>query len=1011
MQGTEFEFEETTLQRLEALGYFRVHGAELERDPREVVLHDRLRAFLQARYPHEAADLAFKKFTNPEGVDPVRRNQNFLHNLTRGVEISYDDADGRRQVCHVYAIDWENPEANTFEAVQQFTVQGRIERRPDVIIFVNGLPLVLFELKSPFDEYKDAAGAFNQLGHYQHDIPQLFEFSAFCVVSDGVTTLHGMATAGLEWWAEWKCINGVDIEPGSTGSMKALVEGLFPKDRLLRYMRNFILFELDGEKLIKKGAKYHQFFVVLAAAENARRAFFEGGDRRLGVVWHTQGSGKSLEMVFLVGILRRSLNNPLIVIQVDAKALDEQLFGAFVMTKWLVGDVTQAETILDLRSKLSNEAGQVVFSTLQKFDLLDGEAVHPELTNRRDVIVIADEAHRSQYGLTYGLAANLRRALPNAKFLGFTGTPIEFGDASTRAVFGEYVEPIFDIKQAQEDKATVPLFYEARLAKLHQTNPAIDQELESILDSQDITEEEARVARWAQMEAAAGTKERVGAIARDIVSHFEQRQETQPGKAMIVCMSRRNCVLLYDALEALRPEWASTELNGGAMKIVMTNRPEVDPIEWNKAGHVTGSEQRKHLAKRLKDKNDALQIAIVCDMWLTGFDAPILNTMYVDKPMKGHNLMQAIARVNRVFKDKPGGLIVDYIGIAEYLRDATARYTTGGGKGQPAPNLEEEGMAQFLERLEAIRELVDDDLTSCDGLNSIELEDLVHHLADRMVQTDQLRDSYLLHEKSLTVAVSLVSHTEEARPYLFEVGIYQRVRVTIRKTMPQPRRGEIDTAVKALVDKSIVSEDVVDIFELTGLQKADISILDDDFLQEFANKDFPNLRLRLLEKLLKDKIALLSKTNPVVARSFREMLEDTLARYHNNALQSAQLIQLMIQMRKQMDRESEAKEQYGLSNEEVAFYDALVLTQGKLYDQPFLAELVRAIVPAVRENLKPDWTRSSRENIQASIRSAVRRVLMLRGVKQEDFDLIIARVMEHAQAVYADWPVLPLPIE
>lgn len=1032
MSGTESEFEETTIERLLALGYRYCHGANVSRESdREVVLVDSLRNFLCSHYPPEITEPALKAFLAPEGVDRVRRNQNFLQILTRGLEVPYEDDSGQRNVAHVYAINWEDPSDNDFLVVNQLTIRGRIERRPDLLIYVNGLPLVVFELKNPYDENPTVEGAFNQLQHYREDIEQLFEFNAFGVVSDGAKTLHGIPTAGIEWWAQWKSIDGRIIEPGSTGSMKILVEGLFPPERLLAYIRNFILFETDGERLTKKAAKYHQFFVVRAAAERAKAAFdnesevtglgpangFEPEfklplqpkiDNRLGVIWHTQGSGKSLEMVFLVGILRKLLHNPLIVLQVDSTDLDNQLFQQFHAARWLVGDVTQAESIKDLRLKLGNEAGQVVFTTLQKFDTLDGEAAHPVLTPRQDVIVIADEAHRSQYGLTYGMAYNLRRALPNAKFLGFTGTPIEFGDQNTPAVFGDYIEPIFDIKQSEEDHATVPLYYEPRLAKLHLTNPDIDKDIEEVLEEIGSTPEAAKTARWAQMESMAGTTERVHALARDPLDHFEKRRELQPGKSMVVCMSRRNCVALYDAIVELRPEWASSNINQGVVKIVMTSRPDLDPVEWNAAGHVTGSEQRKHLATRLKDAEDPLRLVIVRDMWLTGFDAPVLNTLYVDKPMKGHNLMQAIARVNRVFKEKPGGLIVDYIGIGEYLKEATATYTKGHGRGRPAPPIDTEAMEQFLIRLDDVRQVVPESASDAEDLSKIQLEDLVNRLADHLLQTDEIRDDYLLKEKRLASAASLVAHLSEAATYIFEVGVYQRVRALIRKTLPGPRREDIESAVRDVIDRSIASEEVVDIFSLAGLPKADISILDERFLQEFAHKEYPNLRLRLLEKLIKDQIQLLMRKNPVLAKKFREMIEDVLDRYHNNALSSAQLVQVMIEMRRQMDADSEAKERFGLSDEEVAFYDALVLTGGALYDQPFMAELVRAIVPAVRENLKPDWTRASREAIQASIRSAVKRVLMTKGVKQEDFDLIIARVMEHTRAVYADWPQMPV---
>lgn len=1009
MIGTESEFEEATLERLKALGYLYAFGEDLPREKKQVVLADRLRAFLEARYPAEAVEFALQWFSHPDGVNTERRNMAFLRSLTRGIEAPYTDESGEKRFVHLYAIDWENPEANEFLAVNQFTIEGGNTRRPDIFVFVNGLPLVLFELKSPYDEYKDAEGGYNQLRHYWHDIPQLFDFAAFCVASDLTHTLHGMPQAGFEYWTEWKSINGEDIVPSGVSTMKALLEGLFPKDRLLRYIRDFILFETVNDKVVKKGAKYHQYFVVLGAVESAVRSFQPEADPRIGVVWHTQGAGKSMEMVFFVAICRQLLGNPAFVIQVDRNALDEQLYGAFVAAEDLVGTVRRADSIDDLRSLLAGESGEVIFTTLQKFSLREGELEHPELTPRDDLIVIADEAHRTQYGLISGLARNLRLALPKAKFIGFTGTPIDFADADTRAVFGDYIRPIYDMPQSEEDRSTVPIYYEARLATLHLTNPELDKELEDLTQDYESEEVERRKPHWAEVAKLAGSRERVEAIAADIVEHFEARNGTSDGKAMIVCMSRANCVRVFEEIIALRPDWKDPALNKGAIKVVMTNRPEIDPEEWNLAGHITGSPQRSLLASRFKDPDDPLRIVIVCDMWLTGFDAPVLNTMYIDKPMKGHNLMQAITRANRVFRDKAGGVIVDTIGIAEYLKEATAKYTASGGRGKPAPPIEEDALRQFSQRLEEVRLLVPADCSGVAQLGKIEREDLVCYVVDVLCRSDPDRDAFLSTEVALSAAASLVMHLKEASKHAPEVAFYQAIRANLRKTMPKPPGPEtLDKAVRDLMDRSIQTEGVVDLFKKAGIESPDVSVLDERFVQEFSGKQYPDLRLKLLEKLMKDDLRSLERKNPVRARSFLEMLEKNLESYHNNVLTAAQLVQEMIRMRKEMDAGEEARKALGLSEEEIAFYDALVLTGGQLHDQPFLAPLVRDIVVKVKANLRPDWTRAHRENVQASIRSAVKRVLLEHGVKPEEFELIVARVMENAEAVYGQWPLMPV---
>lgn len=1009
MIGTESEFEEATLERLRHLSYGYAFGEDLHRDKRQVVLTDRLESFLASRHPQAVVEAAVQAFTHPDGVSTEQRNMAFLRMLTKGIEVKYTTADADERVEHVYAIDWRKPDLNDFLAVNQPTIEGNNTRRPDIVVYINGLPLVLFELKSPYDEYKDAEGGYNQLRHYWHDIPQLFDFVAFCIASDLTDTKHGMPQAGFEHWAEWKSINGEDVVPTGVSTMKALLEGLFPKARLLQYIRHYILFETVNEKVVKKGAKYHQFFVVEAAVAKAEEAYKPGADPRIGVVWHTQGAGKSMEMVFFVAICRQRLNNPAFVIQVDRNALDEQLYDAFVAAKDLVGTVHRADSIDDLRSLLRRESGEVVFTTLQKFSLKEGETQHPELTNRSDLIVIADEAHRTQYGLISGLANNLRLALPNAKVIGFTGTPVDFSDADTRAVFGEYIPPIYDMPQSEADKSTVPIFYEPRLATLHLVNPDLDEELDDITQDYEQDDVERRKPQWAEMARLAGAKDRVRAVAADIVDYYEKKQQLQPGKALIVCMSRANCVALFDALTELRPDWKDRDINKGAIKVVMTNRPEVDPEEWNLAGHITGSPQRSMLAGRFKDNDDPLRIVIVCDMWLTGFDAPMLNTIYVDKPMKGHNLMQAIARVNRVFENKPGGVIVDYIGIAEYLKDATAKYTASGGRGRPAPPIEVEALEQFFTRLENVRLAVPEDCTAVAELGKVEREDLICHVVDVLCKSDADRDAFLSAELALSAAASLVMHLKEAAKHAPEVAFYQAIRANVRKTMPKPPSPQtLDRAVRDLVDRSVVTDGVVDLFAKAGLERPDVSIIDERFLQEHAGKEFPNLRLKLLEKLMKDDLRSLEKKNPVRARSLLEMLEKALERYHNTLLTSAQLVEEMIQMRKEMEAGEEARHALGLSEEELAFYDAIVLTGGQLYDQPFLAKLVRDVVVKVKANLRPDWTKAHKEDVQASIRSAVRRVLMEHKVRPDDFELIVARVMENAEAVYGQWPLTPI---
>ena len=1022
-QGTESQFEETTIERLRALpGYRYQYGGEIERDWRDVVMTDWLRAFLQKKYPHlpgDALEEAILKASHPEGVTTEQRNKNFHALLTRGFEQKYRKPDGTETFEHIYVVDWTNPAANDFCVVNQLTIRGANDRRPDIIIYLNGFPLVLFELKNPYEEEPNTLGAFNQVQHYKAGISQLFDYNALVVVSDGGmvghadddtpnavgSTLHGMWTAAWEWFAPWKSSNGRDVVESSTGAMKTLIEGLFPPERLLDYVRHFIAFEEVNEVIEKKGAKYHQYFGVRFAVEEAIRATKPDGDRKIGVIWHTQGSGKSLSMAYFVAILRHDprMENPTFVVQVDSTDIDNQLHDQFVAVKALVGSVQHAKSIGQLRSLLSGDGGEVIFSTLQKFQLGEGEAVHPTLSPRSNIIVIADEAHRSQYGLTEGFAHQLRKALPNASFIGFTGTPISFASADTQAVFGNVIHT-YDALQSRKDHSTVPIYYEPRLIRLQLTNENIDAELAEITEESGGDASQLERARWAAIAEAAGTKERVEELARTLLAHFQQRNLMLNGKGMVVCMSRRNCVKLHDALKALPgcPE----------IKIVMTGNLAEDPPAWSQAGHITTKPQRDAIKARMKDIDDPLRIVIVRDMWLTGTDIPCLHTLYVDKPMKGHTLMQAIARVNRIFSNKPGGLVVDFIGISDQLKEATRKYTQGGGGGNPAPNINEEAKTVFVQTLADVRDLLPErpaggSYGDWRAWPNIEFEDLFLQCCGHLMETDELRDDFLAGEARLNSAFSLVNHLADCIGYADEVVFYQLLRKQLLKTTsgPSPKDEQKAKAVRDLLDRSIESKGVVDIFAAAGIENADISILDEKFLEEFKSHEQENLRLKLLAKILADEFRVREKMNLAKYRSFKEMLEQTLLKYHNRAIQAADVVRVMIEIRKDMENESARSKALNLSPEEIAFYDAVAANVATLFDEAALCDLIRDVVQTVKKNLKVDWTKPHREDVKAGVRAAVKTVLRKRGVNKELLDALTDKVIVQAEALFKEWPL------
>lgn len=1007
--GTETDFEYTTIQRLEALKYAHVFGMDIERPQDEVVLKEILRANLAARYddlPHGALDEAIHIISRPDGVDTLRRNLAFHQLLTRGFDLKVKFPDGKTEFKHIYPINWDEPTANDFRVINQFPIHGQNDRRPDIIIFVNGLPLVLFELKNPYSEKPTVEEAFNQVQHYTYEIPQVFDFNAFTVISDGITTLHGVWTAGMEWYSPWKSIDGFEIEPNTTGSMKMLIEGLFPKDRLLQYIRDFLVFEVVNEKITKKGARYHQFFAVRIAAQKALETYQRvtsgaSPDRRIGVIWHTTGSGKSLSMAFLVGILRREpdLENPIFVIEVDRNDLDDQLHDQFLAARMLVGNVKQAESVTDLRSLLETSGGEVIFTTIEKFSLRENELDHPILNTRPNVILIADEAHRSQYGFAEGFARYLSDALPNAMRLGFTGTPISLSGADTTQVFGDLIHT-YDILQSQLDKATVPIYYEARQIPLKLQDKDLDTSLANITAGKDPEEVSRNIPRWGALAAAARADKRLKDLAQDLLTHFRDRTATLKGKAMVVSMERLNCVRLYEALVAL-PDCPQ-------IKIVMTGNLGEDPPEWSQRGYLTTKAQRDAIKQRMIDPEDTLSLVIVCDMWLTGTDIPCLHTLYVDKPMEGHNMIQAISRVNRVFSDKPNGLIVDYIGIGDALREATSHYTQGGGQGDVAAGIDEKARPIFLDALKDIRATLPrgKEYGRWRYMSEIEVEDLYSHVYGYLAADDDRRDEFLQVESQLSSAFLLVKHLDDCRIHVDEVIFYQRVRKQILKTASgRISNRDLDRVVQDLVDDSVQPQGVVDIFKAAGIARPDISILDDAFLQTFKDHPPESLQVKLLERLLADEIERRRRGNLTRSRSFKQTLEKTLQEYHNRLIDAKEVIEQMIAIKQQMDAEAQRAQELGLSGEEMAFYDAVASNFINLYNEAFLRDVVHDIVQILKRNLKVDWTEPHRQDVQAAVRAAVRRVLKRRSVREQDLEPLLGSILVQAEALYADWPL------
>lgn len=1031
MTFTESVVEAAALEWFRDLGYSIAAGPDLLPDGTvtertsafEVVLPGRLREALiriNGGLPQNAIDEALRKLESNDAVLLVDRNHRSHDALANGIDVEYQKHDGTIGYEKVWLADFERPERNDFLAVNQFTVvEGRRHRRPDIVVFLNGIPLALFELKNAADEDADIEGAFRQLQTYKDEIPSIFDCNEICVISDGQVARVGSFTADFERFGPWRTIEGKDDAPRELPQLEVLIRGLFEKRRLLDYLRHFILFEDDGATKIKKIAGYHQFHAVREAVASTIRAVRPGGDRRAGVVWHTQGSGKSLTMAFYAGklVLSPELQNPTIVVITDRNDLDNQLFETFAYCRQLIRqDPEQADDREHLREILRVASGGVVFTTIQKFFPEDSKTEHPLMSERSNVIVIADEAHRTQYGfrmkvnaktgeVSYGLAKYLRDALPNATFIGFTGTPIEQKDANTRQVFGDYIS-IYDIQRAVEDGATVPIFYESRLAKIEldpEERPRLDPEFEEVTEGEELSRKEQLKTKWAALEKIVGSEKRVRLIATDIVRHWEERLGAMEGKAMIVCMSRRICIDLYNEIVRLRPDWHSDDDARGTIKIVMTANADEGP-EYAK--HTRSKTRRKDIEKRFKNPEDGMKLVIVRDMWLTGFDVPALHTMYVDKPLTGHNLMQAIARVNRVFRNKPGGLVVDYLGLAENLKRAVADYTAEGGKGETAVDLER-AVSEMIRRYEVCRDLFHG--FDWSGWTSGKATDQMRLLAggtDFILFTDGGKERLLDAVIQLSAAFALALPHKRAIAIRDDVGFFQAVRAALLKTdksMKKPR-SDIDFAIRQIVSRAIVSEEVIDVFAAAGLKRPDISILSDEFLAEVRDIPQKNLAVELLKKLLTDELKRRSRTNVVQSRSFEKLLEQRLREYHNRALTTAEIIDKLIELGKEMNEATRRGEDLGLSEEELAFYDALETNDSAVavLGDETLRDIARELVQTVKNNVTIDWT--VRDSVQANLRRLVKRILRKYGYPPDKQERATNLVLEQA-ALHAEWAV------
>ena len=1024
----ESDLEQAALEWFEEMHYDQAYGPEISSEGeypertsyQDVILKERLRAALlriNKHLPREVLEEAISIVEVPRSPSLLMNNQAVQKMITDGIDVEYPTVDGasRTEKVWLFDTDPDRAENNDFLVVNQFTViEHHGEKRPDLVVFINGLPMAVIELKSVANEDVGVSDAYNQMQTYKKAIPSLFTYNALMVISDGVNARVGTLTADEERFMMWRTIDGNELAPASVPQLEVLIKGIFAKSRLLDIVKHFVVFQTDGAHLYKILAGYHQYHATNKAIASTLRATMDEGDRKIGVIWHTQGSGKSLSMVFYAGKLVLTLNNPTIVVITDRNDLDDQLFATFSKSRDLLRQTPQqAETRAHLRELLRVESGGIIFTTVHKFMPDDEDDRASVLTVRQNVIVIADEAHRSQYGfqaemtvsddeadVKYGYAKYMREALPNASYIGFTGTPVELTDKNTPAVFGEYID-IYDMTQAVQDGMTVKIFYEsriARLALLPTEQPVLDESYEEITEYQEDAQRERLKSKWARLEALAGSEKRVKKVATDIVAHFERREQAMAGKAMIVAMSRRIAMDLYRDIVALRPDWHSDDDREGKIKIVMTGSSS-DPAEWQP--YIGNQRHRENLAKRMKDVTDPLQIVIVRDMWLTGFDVPSLHTMYIDKPMKGHNLMQAIARVNRVFRDKPGGLIVDYIGIADMLQSALQQYTEND---RHTAGIDTEQAVDFLwEKLQLIRELLhghDYHQFSSDKASE-RMQAIVETVDYVLGLGEQGKHNFLNFTTELARVFALCATTSAAEDTNLEISFFKAVKSGIVKLITHENKkkttNELDAAFNQLISQSIISEEVVDLFDAVGLQKPNIGILSDDFLNHVRGLKQKNLAVELLRRLLQGKVRAISRRSIIQSRKFSEMLEDTVRKYNNRTIETTQVIEELIQMAKAMNAAVKRGEDLGLIPEEVAFYEALASNGSakELMGDVVLKQIAHELTQAIKNNIKVDWT--LRENVRAQMRITIKRLLKKYGYPPDLEKMAIDLVLQQAE--------------
>jgi type I restriction enzyme R subunit len=1019
--------EEVCLDYLADLGWDVLYGPEIapgearaERaNYREVILEGRLRSAIARLNPDltpPVIDEVLTTVRRPESADLLAENWRIYRLLTAGVPVERRTADGESRHDLAWIVDFEHPERNEFLAVNQFTVEGdQSTRRPDIVVFVNGLPLGVIELKVPGEERATLRGAYDQLRSYAADIPTLLAYNAVLVISTGTQARMGPLLGRFEHYAPWKTIDGKSLASPGTPEMEVLIRGVFEHSRFLDLVRNFVSFSDERGGMVKRLAKYHQFHAVNKAVDATVSALHRK-DGRAGVVWHTQGSGKSLEMVFYVGKIMRhpAMANPTVVLITDRNDLDDQLFNeVFAVTRTLPETPVQAETREHLRELLRTKAsGGIVFSTMQKFGLTkeDREANRsfPLLSDRHNIVVVADEAHRTQYDLIDGFARNLRDALPNATFLGFTGTPIETADKDTRAIFGNYVD-IYDLTQAVEDKATVPVYYEARLAKValpEEARAVIDEEFEEVTETMELEPKERLKTRWARVEAIVGAEKRIAEVAQDIVEHWEKRRAAELGKGLIVCMSRRICVELYNQIIKLRPDWHSEDDAAGKIKVVITGSASDGP-ELNR--HVRSKDRLAALKQRAKDPDDPLELVIVRDMWLTGFDSPSLHTMYVDKPMRGAGLMQAIARVNRTFRDKPGGLVVDYIGIAESLRAALADYTDRDRARQEVGAPIDEALALLEEHHEVCCEL----LYGCPWREALEsgsdrarVEAIMAALEHLLGGVDmELPERFLKHVRVATQSFTLAVSSSNAASYRDDLAFFQAVAVELRRARAEDRGAsddvELETALRQVVSDAVTASGVIDIYEASGIGRQDLSIIDDEFAKRLSTNPHPNVQIELLRRLLSQEIRSLSKRNIVAERKFSEMLERAMRAYNNRSLTAAEVIAELVELAKQMKHEHDRGATLGLRDDELAFYDAVCQNDSAVMElgDDVLKRIAQELVVVVRANATVDWDK--KEQVRASLRRHIRRLLTKYRYPPDKQEAAVRLVMQQAELLAA----------